>query len=154
MKYFGSVITVGPSLLFSTTFLVAMIFIFMPESPQYLIHKGKNVEAYVVWKRICGFDALEFKIEVLGMEQSVVADNLHKHHGFPWPVHWHECDVLYGHAYEQYQLQQQNSVFIFMSLVGSALMLGTIPVVLYMEKVGRRYWANTMLPGFFIGIGY
>jgi hypothetical protein len=42
---------------------------------------------------------------------------------------------------------------VFMSLVGGgALMLGTIPAVLYMEKFGRRYWANTMLPGFFIGL--
>lgn len=40
-----------------------------------------------------------------------------------------------------------------MSLVGGgALMLGTIPAVLYMERFGRRYWANLMLPGFFIGL--
>lgn len=42
---------------------------------------------------------------------------------------------------------------VFMSLVGGgALLLGTIPAVLYMERFGRRYWANTMLPGFFIGL--
>jgi len=42
---------------------------------------------------------------------------------------------------------------VFMSLVGGgALMFGTIPAVLYMERFGRRYWANTMLPGFFIGL--
>ena len=49
--------------------------IFLPESPRYLMHKGKNVEAYTVWKRIHGFDALESKIEFLGMERSVVAEN-------------------------------------------------------------------------------
>lgn len=42
---------------------------------------------------------------------------------------------------------------VFMSLVGGgALLIGTIPAVLYMERFGRRYWANVMLPGFFIGL--
>lgn len=41
----------------------------------------------------------------------------------------------------------------YMSMVGGgALFLGTIPAILYMEKFGRRFWANTMLPGFFIGL--
>lgn len=40
-----------------------------------------------------------------------------------------------------------------MSLVGGgALLFGTIPAVLYMERFGRRYWAMVMLPGFFIGL--
>jgi hypothetical protein len=40
----------------------------------------------------------------------------------------------------------------FMSLVGGgALLLGTIPVIFYMERFGRRFWAIAMLPGFFIG---
>lgn len=42
---------------------------------------------------------------------------------------------------------------VFMSLVGGgSLLLGTIPGVLYMEKFGRRFWANVMLPCFFIGL--
>ena len=41
----------------------------------------------------------------------------------------------------------------YMSLVGGgALLLGTIPAVLYMETCGRRFWALTMLPGFFFGL--
>lgn len=41
----------------------------------------------------------------------------------------------------------------YMSLVGGgALLIGTIPGVLYMERFGRRFWAITMLPGFFIGL--
>jgi len=41
----------------------------------------------------------------------------------------------------------------YMSMVGGgALFLGTIPAILFMEKFGRRFWANTMLPGFFIGL--
>jgi len=42
---------------------------------------------------------------------------------------------------------------VFMSLVGGgALLLGTIPAILYMERFGRRFWAIAMLPGFFIGL--
>jgi hypothetical protein len=42
---------------------------------------------------------------------------------------------------------------VFMSLVGGgSLLIGTIPGVLYMERFGRRFWANTMLPCFFIGL--
>lgn len=41
----------------------------------------------------------------------------------------------------------------YMSLVGGgALLIGTIPAVFYMERAGRRFWAMTMLPCFFIGL--
>jgi hypothetical protein len=41
----------------------------------------------------------------------------------------------------------------YMSLVGGgALLIGTIPAVCFMETCGRRFWAITMLPGFFIGL--
>lgn len=40
-----------------------------------------------------------------------------------------------------------------MSLVGGgALLFGTIPGILYMEKFGRRFWAIALLPGFFLGL--
>lgn len=41
----------------------------------------------------------------------------------------------------------------YMSLVGGgSLLIGTIPAIFTMEKFGRRFWANAMLPGFFIGL--
>lgn len=41
----------------------------------------------------------------------------------------------------------------YMSLVGGgALLLGTIPAIFLMETCGRRFWAISMLPGFFIGL--
>lgn len=41
----------------------------------------------------------------------------------------------------------------YMSLVGGgSLLIGTIPAIFLMEKFGRRFWANMMLPGFFIGL--
>jgi hypothetical protein len=41
----------------------------------------------------------------------------------------------------------------YMSLVGGgALLFGTIPAIFLMETCGRRFWAISMLPGFFIGL--
>lgn len=41
----------------------------------------------------------------------------------------------------------------YMSLVGGgSLLLGTIPAIIWSERCGRRFWALTMLPGFFIGL--
>lgn len=164
----------GSSLLFSTILLVAMFF--LPESPRYLMHKGEELEAYVVWKRIRGFDSLEAKLEFLGMKRSVVMENEeHQTKRYPWmdfvtnprarrAIVYANIMVFLGQFTGVNAVMYYMSVLmsaigfndkesVFMSLVGGgALMLGTIPAVLYMERFGRRYWANTMLPGFFIGL--
>jgi len=165
----------GSSVIFSTILLIAMIF--LPESPRYLMHKGKELEAYEVWKKIRGFSTLESKLEFLGMKRSVVTENKEQHNNkrYAWldfftkprarrAIIYANIMVFLGqftgvNAVMYYMsvlmsnigFNDKNSVF--MSLVGGgALLLGTIPAVLYMEKFGRRYWANTMLPGFFIGL--
>ncbi|OXV07653.1 hypothetical protein Egran_04583 [Elaphomyces granulatus] len=165
----------GSSLLFSTILLVAMFF--LPESPRYLMHKGEELEAYVVWKRIRGFDSLEAKLEFLGMKRSVVMENEEQSQTkrYPWmdfvtnprarrAIVYANIMVFLGQFTGVNAVMYYMSVLmsaigfndkesVFMSLVGGgALMLGTIPAVLYMERFGRRYWANTMLPGFFIGL--
>lgn len=43
----------------------------MPESPRFLMHKGKTLEAYKVWKRIRGVDSIESKEEFFVMKASV-----------------------------------------------------------------------------------
>ncbi|KAL1970271.1 hypothetical protein VTN77DRAFT_5431 [Rasamsonia byssochlamydoides] len=165
----------GSSLVFSTILLVAMIF--LPESPRYLMHKGRELEAYVVWKKIRGFATYEAKAEFLGMKQSVIAENEEQHNTrkYAWMDFFTNARARRAIVYANImvflgQFTGVNAVMyymsvlmsaigfndkksVFMSLVGGgALMLGTIPAVLYMEKFGRRYWANTMLPGFFIGL--
>jgi hypothetical protein len=45
--------------------------LFMPESPRFLMHKGKTLEAYKVWRRIRGVDTLESKEEFFVMKASV-----------------------------------------------------------------------------------
>ncbi|EME31477.1 MFS transporter, SP family, sugar:H+ symporter, partial [Galdieria sulphuraria] len=59
----------GSSLLFSTVLLVGMIF--MPESPRYLMHKGREVESYSVWKRIRGVSDIDARREFIVMRHLV-----------------------------------------------------------------------------------
>lgn len=152
--------------------------LFLPESPRYLMHKNRTVEAYAVWKQIRGFDTLETKDEFLGMRQAVNAENSEQNQTerrFPWMDFFTEPRARRALVYSNImiflgQFTGVNAVMyymstlmthigfdkktsVFMSLVGGgSLMFGTIPAVMYMERFGRRYWANTMLPGFFIGL--
>lgn len=45
--------------------------LFLPESPRFLMHKGKTLEAYRVWKRIRGVESIESKEEFFLMKVSV-----------------------------------------------------------------------------------
>ncbi|RHZ58732.1 putative MFS sugar transporter [Aspergillus thermomutatus] len=165
----------GSSLVFSTILLVGMLF--MPESPRYLMHKGRAVEAYGVWKRIRGFEAYESKEEFLGMRQAVAAENDEQANTKKWAWLDFFTDgrarramiyanimvflgqftgvnaVMYYMGVLMTKIGFDDRTSVYMSLVGGgSLLIGTIPAVLYMERFGRRYWANVMLPGFFIGL--
>jgi hypothetical protein len=54
--------------------------LFLPESPRFLMHKGKTLEAYKVWKRIRGVTSLESKEEFFLMKASVQEEE-------------HECEI-------------------------------------------------------------
>ncbi|KAJ5438955.1 uncharacterized protein N7458_009953 [Penicillium daleae] len=165
----------GSSLVFSTILIVGMLF--MPESPRYLMHKNQEVAAYGVWKKIRGFNDLESKDEFLGMRQAVTAESEEqaKTKKYAWMDFFTEPRARRAIVYANImivlgQLTGVNAVMyymstlmtnigfddktsVFMSLVGGgSLLIGTIPAVLYMERFGRRYWANVMLPGFFVGL--
>ncbi|RDW67630.1 fructose transporter 1 [Coleophoma cylindrospora] len=168
----------GSSLLFSTIMFVGIIF--MPESPRFLMHKGKQVEAWGVWKRIRGVDD-DARKEFFVMKHSVEeeANSLNSRKGgksrFVWmdffTVPRARRAIIYANimiflgqftginAIQYYMATLMTQVgfdskqAVFMSLVGGgALLLGTIPAILYMERFGRRFWAIAMLPGFFIGL--
>jgi Sugar (and other) transporter len=63
--------------------------LFLPESPRFLMHKGKTLEAYKVWKRIRGVESLESKEEFFVMKVSVNEEEREVAEGgsnrnFPW----------------------------------------------------------------------
>ena len=168
----------GSSLVFSTIMFLGMLF--LPESPRFLMHKGKTLEAFKVWKRIRGTQLAEareeffvMKVGVLDEQQVCAEGSTNKR--MPWldfftvprarrALVYANIMILLG------QLTGVNAVMYYMSVLmkqigfddekanymslvgGGSLLLGTIPACLYMEKFGRRFWANTMLPGFFIGL--
>lgn len=168
----------GSSLVFSTIMFVGMLF--LPESPRFLMHKGRVLDAYKVWKRIRGVEDREARDEFFVMRASVLHERQVVSEGavnkrFPWldfftvprarrALVYANIMILLGQLTGVNAIMYYMSVLMkqigfddekanYMSLVGGgALLLGTIPAVFLMEKYGRRFWANTMLPGFFIGL--
>ncbi|OLN95570.1 Inositol transporter 1 [Colletotrichum chlorophyti] len=168
----------GSSLLFSTIMLAGMLF--LPESPRYLMHKGRTLDAYKVWKRIRGTSTPEAKEEFFVMKVSVLDEKQSvaegaKNKQYPWmdfftvprarrALVYANIMILLGQLtgvnaimYYMSILMQQigfnDEKATYMSLVGGgSLLIGTIPACFYMEKFGRRFWANAMLPGFLVGL--
>ncbi|KAI1076054.1 general substrate transporter [Whalleya microplaca] len=168
----------GSSLVFSTIMFIGMLF--LPESPRFLMHKGKTLDAYKVWKRIRGTDSAEAREEFFVMkasvqdEQNITAEgSVNKR--FPWldfftvprarrALIYANMMILLGQLTGVNAIMYYMSVLMsqigfdkfqstYMSLVGGgSLLIGTIPACFLMERYGRRFWANTMLPGFFVGL--
>jgi Sugar (and other) transporter len=114
----------GSSLLFSTIKLVGVLF--KPESPRFLMHKGRVLESFQVWKRIRGLELQENKEEFFIMRHAVQEESEQKRDlkssawvdfftlpharrllvyatiiGLPWSIHRHQRHhVLYGDSDE------------------------------------------------------
>ncbi|KAF2085532.1 MFS sugar transporter-like protein [Saccharata proteae CBS 121410] len=168
----------GSSLVFSTIMLVGMLY--MPESPRYLMHNGRVLEAYKVWKRIRGTESLDAREEFFVMKASLEQEQAEVAAGignrrFPWmdfftvprcrrAIIYANIMIFLGqftgiNAIMYYMSTLMSQVGFndieanYMSLVGGgSLLLGTLPAVFLMETCGRRFWAIAMLPGFFIGL--
>ncbi|UNI22861.1 fructose symporter [Purpureocillium takamizusanense] len=77
----------GSSLVFSTIMFAGMLF--LPESPRYLMHKGKTLDAFKVWKRIRGVESSESREEFFVMTAAVREEDTEVHEGaknkrYPW----------------------------------------------------------------------
>ncbi|KAH0601448.1 hypothetical protein MHUMG1_00323 [Metarhizium humberi] len=168
----------GSSLVFSTIMFFGMLF--LPESPRYLMHKGKTLDAFKVWKRIRGVETTESKEEFYVMAVAVrqeanAVTEVAKNRRFPWmdfftvprarrALIYANIMILLGQLTGVNAIMYYMSVLMsqigyeaekanYMSLVGGgSLLIGTIPAVFLMETCGRRFWAIMMLPGFFIGL--
>ncbi|RCI15934.1 hypothetical protein L249_2525 [Ophiocordyceps polyrhachis-furcata BCC 54312] len=194
----------GSSLLFSTIMFIGMLF--LPESPRYLMHKGRKLDSYKVWRRTRGISSSESRLEYLLMtatvrEEEATAGQEAKNRRFPWmdfftyvfsllSLSLVAVFVCFGGAEHLYisvararralvyanimvllgQLTGINAIMYYMSVLmnqmgfdaeranymslvgGGSLLVGTIPAIFLMERFGRRFWAITMLPGFFFGL--
>jgi len=141
----------GSSLVFSTIMFFGIVF--MPESPRFLMHKGRTTEAWHVWKQIRGQDT-DAKTEFFVMKYSVAEEAASQENSvnkrFPWmdffTVARARRAIIYANVmiflgqftginaiqYYMATLMQQvgfgDKDAVFMSLVGGgALLLGTIP---------------------------
>lgn len=168
----------GSSLLFSTIMFFGMLF--LPESPRFLIHQKRHLDAYKVWKRIRGIEDRESREEFYVMSASVIQEENAVTEGakntrFPWMDFFTEPRARRALVYANImillgQLTGVNAIMYYMSVLmnqigfdkkesnymslvgGGSLLIGTIPAIFLMERFGRRFWAITMLPGFFIGL--
>lgn len=63
--------------------------LFLPESPRFLIHKGKTLDAFRVWKRIRGVETTESKEEFYIMavavhQEASAVTEIAQNRRFPW----------------------------------------------------------------------
>ncbi|CCE86247.1 Piso0_005909 [Millerozyma farinosa CBS 7064] len=173
---------VGSSLVFSTILLIGVIF--LPESPRYLVYKERTGEAFSVWKRLRDINDIRNKIEFIDMNQTIGQEIQRKKEENTIQV-WSELFAIprnrraLVYAFIMVTLGQitgANAIMyymstmmgrigfdekrsVFMSLVGGgALMLGSIPAVLWMDRFGRRTWGMNIIFFFFglvlVGVGY
>ncbi|KFY18904.1 hypothetical protein V493_08268 [Pseudogymnoascus sp. VKM F-4281 (FW-2241)] len=168
----------GSSVVFSILMLVGMLF--LTESPRFLMHKGRTLEAYRVWKRIRGLASFESKAELFVMKRTVDdEDREFKAKASAVRFVWMDFitvpqrrrafvyanimillgqfvginGIMYYMSILMQQIGFDEAESTYMSMVGGgSLLIGTIPAILLMERCGRRFWAITMLPGFLIGL--
>lgn len=168
----------GSSLIFSTIMLVGMLF--MPESPRFLMHKGKVLDAYKVWRRIRGTKDIESREEFFVMKVSTEEEEAEVAQGaagksMPWLDFFRKPRARRAIVYANVmiflgQFTGINAIMYYMSVLmkqigfnkyeanymslvgGGSLLIGTIPAIFLMETCGRRFWAIAMLPGFFVGL--
>lgn len=166
---------VGSSLIFSTALFIGLFF--LPETPRYLVHKGRVGEAWSVWRRLRDVSDPENVLEFLEMRQAAIQDEERKAQESKTQVALELFTIPRNRRALIYalmmvalgQLTGVNAVMyymstlmakigfstkhsVFMSLVGGgSLLIGTIPAILYMDRFGRRVWGMNIV-GFFIGL--
>jgi len=149
----------------------------LPESPRYLVFKGKFGEAFNVFARLRDLGDRHSKIEFVQMVQAAEAERelrLTQNKSKVWfelvTIPRNRRALVYGIVMITLgQLTGINAVMyylstlmgrigfstknsVFMSLVGGgSLLIGTIPAILYMDKFGRRVWGYNLV-GFFVGL--
>lgn len=166
---------VGSSLVFSTILFFGLFL--LPESPRWLVHKGRHGMAYNVWKRLRDINDEGAKLEFLEMRQAALQEVERSAHesklqsatelftiprnrrALTYAVIMVTLGQMTGVNAVMYYMSTLMSAIgfnekesVFMSLVGGgSLLLGTIPAILFMDRFGRRVWGYNII-GFFVGL--
>lgn len=173
---------VGSSLVFSTALFIGMFF--LPESPRYLVHKNRVGEAFAVWKRLRDINDKKNQLEFFEMRQAAYQEHERAQQESRWQsafelflIPRNRRALIYGSMMIFFgQMSGINGVLyylstlmqnigfstkhsVFMSLVGGgALLIGTIPAILWMDRFGRRTWGMNIIGCIiglvFVGAGY
>lgn len=149
----------------------------MPESPRWLNQKGMNGRAFKVWTMLRDMDNPDSMVEWMVMEHTAAVEADRAAHE-KWYERFFELIVIprnrraliYGTIMVflgqmtginavMYNMSNLMSAINFdpkqsvlMSMVGGgSLLLGTIPAVLWMDRFGRRVWAQNII-GFIVGL--
>lgn len=165
----------GSTIVFSIILFSGLFF--LPESPRWLMSKGKEGYAWNVWKSLRNIEDEDSLMEFLEMRQTLHAENEMAKEEKVWErylelffVPRNRRALVYALMIVMFgQMTGINAVLynmgqlvgalnfsdkdsVLMSMVGGgALTLGTIPAILWMDKFGRRVWAQNLV-GFFIGL--
>lgn len=164
----------GSSVLYSTILFFGMLL--MPESSRWLMQKGRKLDAFLVWKTARGFETLEERKEFFVMERVILYEkDMAK-------GRWVALDLIQrprcrralaiavSYQFLGQQLSGINSIeyyqaslmeatglsplnAVYTSLIGGgAMFLSTIPVILLIDRLGRRTMALTFIPGVCVGL--
>lgn len=173
---------VGSSLVFSTILFVGLLF--LPESPRWLMHKGRVGESWNVWKRLRDINVESNKVEFLELRQAADQDRqLHAGESrfqslfdlLRIPRNRRALvyssvmiglgqltginAIMYYMSTLMHQIGFSEKRSVAMSMVGgAALLIGTIPAILWMDRFGRRAWSMTIvifsIGLVLVGVGY
>ncbi|SCV00785.1 LAME_0G11980g1_1 [Lachancea meyersii CBS 8951] len=173
---------VGSSLVFSTALFVGLFF--LPESPRWLVHKGRVGEAWNVWKRLRDVSVDSNKVEFLETRQAAQQDEELRRNESRFQ-NWFDLvriprnrralvyavmmvalgqltginAIMYYMSTLMHNIGFDNKRSVAMSMVGgAALLIGTIPAILWMDRFGRRVWSMNLIlfaVGLvLVGVGY
>ncbi|QLL30197.1 hypothetical protein HG536_0D00140 [Torulaspora globosa] len=173
---------VGSSLVFSTILFVGLLF--LPESPRWLMHKDRVGESWNVWKRLRDVNVEANKVEFLELRQAADQDRQLRSSETHFQSLFNLVCVPRNRRALVHssimialgQLTGINAIMYYMSTLmrqigfsekravamsmvgGAALLIGTIPAILWMDKFGRRTWSMTIvlfsIGLVLVGVGY